>query len=163
MSKFTASALVGLAAGLLVAPPVAAAGKIVANDMGRCARNNGPAALVTVSGFKAATGMIRVQAYPATKDAWLAKGKWLTRIDTPVALADGAMQFCLPVPGAGTYGIAVRHDRNGNGKTDISQDGGGFSNNPKLSIFNLGKPSASKVGVSVGQAVTPVAIRLQYM
>jgi uncharacterized protein (DUF2141 family) len=72
------------------------------------------------------------------------------------------MQFCIPVPAAGRYGIAVRHDRNGNGKTEIMEDGGGFSNNPSLSIFNLGKPAAGKVGIEVGQGVTAITVRLQY-
>ena len=36
---------------------------------------------VVVSGIKAATGKIRVQSYNATKAEWLAKGKWLSRIE----------------------------------------------------------------------------------
>ena len=58
---------------------------------------------------------------------------------------------------------SVRHDVNGNGKTDLSQDGGGFSNNPKASIFNLGKPAVEKAAVPVGSAPVSIAIVLQYL
>ncbi|HCB79650.1 MAG TPA: hypothetical protein DEP68_12890, partial [Erythrobacter sp.] len=56
----------------------------------------------------------------------------------------GTMTFCMPVPKPGVYGIAVRHDVNGNGSTDIFKDGGAMSNNPSINIFNLGKPSYKK-------------------
>jgi uncharacterized protein (DUF2141 family) len=52
---------------------------------------------------------------------------------------------------------------NGNGKTDISKDGGGFSNNPSINIFNLGKPSVSKVSFYAGTGVTKITINLKYM
>ena len=119
--------------------------------------------LVDVRGFVAPTGTVRVQSYPATRAAWLAKGEWLDRIDTAVRPSNGEMRFCMPVPGAGRYGIAVRHDRDGNGKTDISRDGGGFSNNPGISIFNLGKPSVEKAAFYAGPGVTKITITLKYM
>ena len=73
------------------------------------------------------------------------------------------MTFCLPVPQAGTYGVAVRHDLNGNGKTDLSEDGGAMSNNPSINIFNLGKPSYKKTAFSVGEGVTTISISMKYM
>jgi uncharacterized protein (DUF2141 family) len=135
---------------------------MIDNDLSRCSTAAGPAVLVEVAGFQGGSGNIRVQSYPATKDAWLAKGAWINRIDTPVHAVNGKMKFCLPLPASGRYGIAVRHDRNGNGKTDISQDGGGFSNNPKASIFNLGKPSVDKAAIAVGNSPTSITITLQY-
>jgi uncharacterized protein (DUF2141 family) len=110
---------------------------------------------------KESAGRVRVQSYPATGSAWLAKGRWLHRIETRAN--SGNMNFCVPVPSEGRYGIAVRHDRNGNGKTDISQDGGGFSNNPSISILNLGKPSVSKVAFQAGPGVTKITINLKYL
>jgi uncharacterized protein (DUF2141 family) len=68
----------------------------------------------------------------------------------------------MPVPGQGTYAIAVRHDVNGNGKTDIRTDGGGMSNNPAISILNLGKPSFDKTAFSVGNDVKRISIRMRY-
>jgi uncharacterized protein (DUF2141 family) len=156
-----AAALVATA--IFVAPAHAVAQRqMIENDLSRCVASAGPAVMVEVSGFQGSTGAIRVQSYPATKEAWLAKGAWINRIDTRVQLVNGKMKFCLPLPAAGRYAIAVRHDRNGNGKTDISQDGGGFSNNPKASIFNLGKPAASKAAIAVGNAPLSISVALQY-
>ena len=151
-------------AAMIAAVPAMAHGQEISNELERCgAEARGPAVLVDVRGFTAATGKVRVQSYPATKAAWLTKGEWLNRIETAVKPANGAMRFCVPVPQAGKYGIAVRHDRNGNGKTDISRDGGGFSNNPSISIFNLGKPGVEKTGFYAGPGVTKITINLQYM
>ncbi len=131
------------------------------NDLSRCASGKGPAVLVNIRGIKESSGKIRVQSYPATPSAWLSKGRWLHRIETSASA--GSMNICVPVPAEGKFGIAVRHDRNGNGKTDISQDGGGFSNNPKISILNLGKPSINKAAFVAGPGVTRITINMQYM
>ena len=69
----------------------------------------------------------------------------------------------MPAPGPGTYGIAIRHDVNGNDETDLTQDGGGMSNNPSINIFNLGKPSYTKVAFRLGQEVKAMTIRMRYM
>lgn len=151
-------------AAILAAVPALAHSEVIANNLDRCSESaKGPALLVDVRGFAAATGKVRVQSYPATKNAWLAKGAWLNRIDTVVRPSNGGMRFCMPVPEPGRYAIAVRHDRDGDGKTSISRDGGGFSNNPSISIFNLGKPSVDKAAVKVGPGVTRITIKLQYM
>ena len=157
MSKFFAV----LAAALVLVSGTAVAGQEVSNDLSRCAAGKGPAVLVSVRGVKESAGRVRVQSYPATGGAWLAKGRWLHRVESRADA--GNMNFCIPVPAEGKYGIAVRHDRNANGKTDISQDGGGFSNNPSISILNLGKPSVSKVAFQAGPGVTRIAINLKYM
>ncbi|MGB5076995.1 MAG: DUF2141 domain-containing protein [Sphingorhabdus sp.] len=149
------------AAGLLLVSGAAAAGEEISNDMSRCATGKGPAVLVSVRGVKDASGQIRIQSYPATNSAWLAKGRWLHRMESRAS--SGNMNFCMPVPTEGQYGIAVRHDRNANGKTDIRQDGGGFSNNPSINILNLGKPSAGKVAFRAGPGVTRITINLKYM
>ena len=133
----------------------------IRNDMSRCTAGSGPAVMVTVDGIKASQGALRIQTYRATPGEWLQKGKWLSRIEVPARA--GTMTFCLPVPGPGTYGVAVRHDLNGNGSTDITTDGGAMSNNPSINIFNLGKPSYSKVGVPVGDGVKSIRIEMKYM
>jgi uncharacterized protein (DUF2141 family) len=139
----------------------ASAGSVITNDLSRCAAGKGPAVKVVVSGIKSSTGQMRVQSYPATKTAWLAKGRWLHRIETGARA--GTMSFCVPVGAAGNYAIAVRHDKNGNGSTDISADGGGFSNNPSINILNLGKPAVGKVSFYAGSGVTTVNINMKYM
>ncbi|MFN7717499.1 MAG: DUF2141 domain-containing protein, partial [Sphingomonadaceae bacterium] len=99
--------------GLVLVSGVADASQELNNDMSRCTSGNGPAVLVQVRGIKEATGKVRVQSYPAIAGVWLAKGRWLHRVETPASA--GSMNICIPVPAEGKYGIAVRHDRNGNG------------------------------------------------
>ena len=116
---------------------------------------------VTVTGIKSSTGRVRVQLYRATKADWLEKGRWIHRIEAPARA--GSMTFCMPVPAAGSFGIAVRHDVNGNGETDLTQDGGGASNNPSFNVFNLGKPNYSKVAFNLGQEVKAITITMHYL
>ncbi|MCJ2187118.1 DUF2141 domain-containing protein [Novosphingobium beihaiensis] len=132
----------------------------IRNDMSRCTAGSPSAVMVTVDGIKASEGDLRIQTYHATRGEWLEKGKWLSRIEVPAKA--GTMTFCLPVPGPGSYGVAVRHDLNGNGKTDITSDGGAMSNNPSINIFNLGKPSYTKVGVPVNGGVKSIRIQMKY-
>lgn len=145
----------------LAAPAQAQYRNEIRNDMGRCRAGSGPAMMVTIEGVKSSQGTLRVQAYRATRADWLVKGKWLSRIEVPARA--GSMSFCLPLPGPGSYGVAVRHDINGNGDTDITSDGGGMSNNPSINIFNLGKPSFSKVAVPVADGVKAIRIQMKYM
>jgi uncharacterized protein (DUF2141 family) len=132
----------------------------IGNDLTKCAGST-PAILVTVKGVKSSKGKVRVQLYPATKTAWLKKGAWIHRIELPAKSGD--MKVCMPVPKSGSYGIAVRHDINANGKTDLSTDGGGMSNNPSINILNLGKPPVTKVAFSVGDGLKSISISMKYM
>src|SRR5690606_25495383 len=116
-----------------------------------CRAGSGPALMVTVDGVKSAAGTMRVQTYRATPGDWLEKGRWLNRIETPAR--QGTMTFCLPVPSAGAYAVAIRHDVNDNGKTDLFGDGGAMSNNPSVTVFNMGKPSYKRTAVEVGNSV----------
>ena len=160
MLKFAAS--LALSTAVLAMPASAViAGQKISNDMSKCRSGNGPAVLVNLSGVKAASGKIRVQSYRGTKAEWLKKGAWISRIEAPAK--SNTMTFCVPMPASGTYGIAVRHDVNGNGKTDISKDGGGMSNNPSINIFNLGKPSYKKTKFTVGNEVKSINIKMKYL
>ena len=157
MSKFTSASLCVALLSLSVAAN--AEGQVISNDLSKC--RSGPSTLVQISGVKAGSGKIRVQSYRANASEWLAKGRWLTRIEVPARA--GSMTVCVPLPQAGAYGIAVRHDFNGNGKTDLSTDGGGMSNNPSINIFNLGKPSYKKTAFEVGNAPRTISITMKYM
>jgi uncharacterized protein (DUF2141 family) len=162
-SKFIAvSGLSALAlAGVTLAAPVLAQNRqILAHDPSKCAAGAGPAVRVTLTGVKESRGTIRVQSYRATKEDWLEKGHWIYRIEAPAKA--GNMTFCMPLPAAGSYGIAVRHDLNGNGKTDLFSDGGAMSNNPSVNIFNMGKPSYKKVAVAVGNGVQSISMQMRY-
>jgi uncharacterized protein (DUF2141 family) len=163
-TKTSGRLLAGLAlGGLLVAAPAIAQqyNQVVTNNLAKCDSGKGPAVRVNVHGVNSSTGTIRVQSYRGTKAEWLESGKWLSRIEAPART--GNMSFCMPFAAAGTYGIAVRHDVNGNGKTDLTSDGGGMSNNPSINIFNLGKPSYTKTKFEVGTGVSTITIRMKYM
>ena len=157
MSKFLSASL--CVALLSVSVTANAEGEVISNDLAKC--RSGPSTLVQISGVKAGTGKIRVQSYRANATEWLAKGRWINRIELPARA--GTMTVCVPLPQAGSYGIAVRHDVNGNGKTDLSADGGGMSNNPSITIFNLGKPSYKKTAFEVGNAPRTISITMKYM
>ena len=124
-------------------------------------QGNGPAVWVNLNEVSRSSGTIRVQLYRGTRADWLESGRWLHRIEVPARA--GNMQVCMPVPAAGTYAIAVRHDVNGNGSTDLRTDGGGMSNNPSINIFNLGKPGVDKTRFSIGREVKRMSIRMRYM
>ena len=157
---FVATAALAMALGSVPASALAQYRQTIGNDLSRCSSGAGPAVQVTVTGIKSSSGTIRVQSYRGTKEDWLEKGKWINRIESRAKA--GTMTFCVPVPSTGTYGIAVRHDVNGNGKTDIREDGGAMSNNPSINIFNLGKPSYTKTAFSVGAGVTSIRINMRY-
>ncbi|MBO0749837.1 MAG: DUF2141 domain-containing protein [Porphyrobacter sp.] len=132
----------------------------IPDEPGKCRAGAGPAVKVEISGITPAKGTLRVQLYPGTAADWLKSGRWLNRIEVPARGSSATV--CMPVPGPGTYGIAVRHDVNGNGETDIRTDGGGMSNNPAVSILNLGKPSYKQTAFSVGSDVKTISIRMRY-
>ncbi len=113
--------------------------------------------IVDVRGLRAGTGGIRVQLYDAA--GFLEKGRWLARVEAPTG-GRRAIEVCVPVPRPGTYGVAVRHDANANGKSD-GGDGGAFSRDPKLSLLRL-KPSFAQVAVPLGAGVSRVSVTMNY-
>ena len=146
--------------GLTVAQPALAQyQQEIRNDPARC-RGAGPAVPVTVSGIENAQGNMRVQIYHGTEADWLTSGRWLYRIEVPARA--GNMSFCLPVPSDGSYAVAVRHDVNGNGRTDITSDGGAMSNNPSINLLNLGRPSVRRTRFDVS-GVTSINVNMRYM
>lgn len=138
--------------------PVAAAQAALGPDAASCrAGSDQPAILVNVSGFKSQSGRVRVQIYNSSN--FLVKGQRVRRIDLPVSA--NSMPICVALPGPSSYAVAVRHDVNGNSKSGDWSDGGGFSRNPKLTLFKL-KPSFGQVAVPVGNGVRPVNVMLNY-
>ena len=145
-------------AGVALAANPAAAQAAFGPDAASCRSGSGqPAFHVNVTGFKARSGRVRVQIYNASN--FLVKGQRVRRIDLPVVAS--TMPICVALPGPGTYAVAVRHDVDGdNDKSDWS-DGGGFSRNPKISLFHL-KPSFQSVAVPVSNGIRPVNVVLNY-
>lgn len=132
----------------------------IAHSAARCNGTNGPAVWVTINGISESRGTLRVQSYRGVEADWLRKGRWLNRIELPARA--GQMTVCMPVPESGTYAIAVRHDLNQNGETDLREDGGGMSNNPAINIFNLGRPSYKKTAFAVNGGVISITINMRY-
>jgi uncharacterized protein (DUF2141 family) len=163
MKKYLAAGVTAIATVALASPAPAAAqyGHKIGNDLSKCYKGSSSAVMVTVDGVKNSVGEVRVQAYRATPGDWLKKGRWLNRIEARAK--SGSMTFCVPLPGPGSYAIAVRHDANNNHETDLSVDGGGMSNDPSINIFNLGKPSVSKTAFAVGNGVKSIRIQMKYM
>ena len=161
-SLVATTGLAALALTALAAPAPAEAQyrQKISNNPAKCAAGTGPAVRVTVTDIRESTGTMRVQSYRGTKEDWLEKGKWIYRMEAPAKA--GSMTFCMPLPRPGTYAIAVRHDVNGNGDTDIFADGGAMSNNPSINIWNLGKPSYKKTRFDVGPGVESISIRMRY-
>lgn len=142
------------------APAVAQYRNRVDNASSNCRAGAGPAVNVRITGITPAQGVLRVQLYRGTAADWLKSGRWINRIEVPARGPSATV--CMPVPEPGTYGIAVRHDVNGNGKTDIRADGGGMSNNPSINILNLGRPSYDKVAFRIGAEVKTISIQMRY-
>ena len=153
-----AAAMLALTAASAAAP--AYAQEILGPDAEACrAGAPGPSALVRIYGFKDHDGMLRVQLYGSNPDDFLAKGKKLKRIELPV-VASGDMNVCVALPSYGEYAVAVRHDRDGNGKSGWN-DGGGFSGNPKLSLVNL-KPEFEESSFAAREGVAVVDVVMNY-
>jgi uncharacterized protein (DUF2141 family) len=156
MSKLNASIVM---ASLFLPTGSASAQAILGPDAAACRSTaSGPAALVIVSGFKNRNGLVRVQLYGANPNDFLAKGKYLRRVELPISAA--SMQVCVALPGSGLYAIAVRHDADGDGKSGWS-DGGGFSRNPAISLANL-RPRHSDVAFRADGGVERLNVVLNY-
>ena len=155
----TKAALAGLALSGAAFAFAAPASAQLGPDAAAC-RGNGQAVLVTVDGFRARTGNIRVAIYGSDPSLFLARGRTLRKINVPVTAA-GPMRICVALPGPGRYAVAVRHDVNGNNARGDWSDGAGFSRNPRLSLLHL-RPSFDGVAVNVGQGVLGVNVVLNY-
>lgn len=128
-------------------------------DGAQCGSAGRPAVLVHVAGLKAGRGRVRVQAYGPDPRTFLEKGRYVRRVE---ANANGrtSMDVCVPLPRAGRYAIAVRHDANASGKSDWN-DGGGFSRNPKLSLVKL-KPDFDSAAITVGDGPVRTRVVMNY-
>ena len=140
-----------------------ASGSILGPDAARCGANDGPAILVHVAGLKDRQGQVRTRIFGGAPSTWFDKRNALKRTEVPIP-ANGAVDICMPVERPGVYAVDIRHDTNGNGKTEIA-DGGGLSGNPDVSLFDIvlkRRPPADKVSVRVGDGITPVTIIVKY-
>lgn len=134
-------------------------------DDARCRAGTGFPIVVRIDGFRSRSGQIRVRLFGGPASTYFDKKKALVRTEVPVPRT-GRADICVPAPGAGTYAVDVRHDVNGDGKTD-RQDGGGVSGNPKVSLLDMlfsRRPDPRTVQFSVGGGgPTVVPVTLMYL
>lgn len=116
-----------------------------------------PRVLVDISGIENAEGTLRIQIYSDNPDDFLVSGKKVLRVEIPSQ--PDKVKVCVTFPAAGTYSMAVLHDKNSNGKADIFSEGFGFSNNPKLAF---GPPDLEDTLFEVGNGVKQMDIALTY-
>ncbi|MCC6914487.1 MAG: DUF2141 domain-containing protein [Rhodospirillaceae bacterium] len=115
---------------------------------------------ITVENVRAATGTITVDVHDDDPAKFLKSGGKLARIRVPAV--QGETQFCITVPKAGIYALAVYHDRNGNTKLDktwigLPSEPFGLSNNPPR---RLAMPKHKDSAFEVNGPRTPVVIDL---
>lgn len=156
MSKSSFPLLVGSAALLAGAGAIALPAPATASAA--CAPGK-PSVVVHLAGFKQPTGRVKLSLYGSDSRRWLAKGGRISKVKVPVT--GRSMDVCLPVPAPGRYAVAVHHDLNTNGSRDRS-DGGGYSRNPKVSLFNP-KPAFAKAAFDVGNGPARVGVTLLYI
>ena len=133
---------------------------------GRCRTpETGPAFLVDVDGLRDRAGRLKLELYPANDRDFLADDNILVMADKPFARVevptppDGPIQLCIRAPRPGRYALSLLHDRNSDRRFQLSGDGIGFSNNPKL---GWSKPGANRVAVEVGEAPRRISIVMNY-
>lgn len=126
----------------------------------------GPAFDVTVDGLKDMRGLLRLELYPANDADFLTDdnvlimaGKAFARVVVPLT-SGRLIHLCIRAPQPGRYALSLLHDRNENRKFDLSSDGIGFANNPRL---GWSKPKAEEASATVGAGITALSIRLNYM
>ena len=153
------SPLIVAAAVIAVGVSAPAGSAILGADAAVCAAGK-PSLLVRVHGLKQASGTLKLAVYGNNPSVYLKKQGRLRRVKVPVN-SRGPIDVCVAVPRPGRYAVAVHHDLNGNGDKD-RHDGGGYSNNPRVSLMNM-RPPFARTAVSVGQSPAKVDVRLLYV
>ncbi len=134
--------------------------------LGACAADQGPAIEVHVVGLKDRKGRLKLELYPGTEADFLkddrdlaAQGKFFRRLwaDTP---ASGDVVLCIAPPHPGRYGLFFTHDRDGKNKFSVWSDGAGVVSNKRL---GSSKPKLAASEIVVGDGVTAITIRAQYL
>lgn len=116
--------------------------------------------LVTVNNVKDDRGAIAIELYDDVPEHFLRAYFKLDRIFVPAA--KGEVKACVSVPKAGSYALAVFHDRNDNMKFDktwigLPAEPYGTSNNPR---FEMRAPRLDEAIFDVNGPLTPMTVTL---
>ncbi len=133
---------------------------------GRCRPGeSGPALQLVAKGLKDRTGTLKAEVYPSVEGDFLQDdnillnaGKTFRRVEVSIPQS-GDPLICIRIPSAGAYSVLVMHDRNSNHKFNISQDGIGFTGNPRL---GWSKPRAAATRINAGSGLTRVEVVMNY-
>ncbi len=114
---------------------------------------------IVIEGVRSGHGQMTASLYPDDKTAFLAKNGalkvWRVSAEAPVT------KMCIWLKAPGTYGVAVYHDANANGRLDLGMLGPsedyGFSRNPHI-MFS--KPPLASVRFPATGAETTIHIHL---
>lgn len=164
--------LIGLAVAMgalavaAVLPGSGAQAQVLGGDAAACTGNEGPAFKVVASGLKDRTGRVKIELFPATPADFLQddnilvrQGKVFRRIEAPTP-PSGPIVLCIRAPRPGRYALFFTHDRVGQNKFSIWKDGAGVPSNQRL---GTSKPQVGSAMVEVGNGVTTLDIRVQYL
>lgn len=162
----TRTALFAAVAIALSSVSSAAHAQVLGEDAAACTSGRGPAIEVTVIGLKDRNGRLKLELYPATEDDFLKddhdlvrEGKTFRRVwaNTPPS---GGVTLCIRAPAPGRYALLFTHDRDGKNKFNFWSDGAGFVSNQRL---GRSRPKVRQATIEVGNGVTRVNIRAQYL
>lgn len=116
---------------------------------------------ITVTGARAATGLIRVALCPAGAKFPDCGARAVRTVSVPVSGGGGKVVLTGLIPGA--YAVSVFHDANSNGKLDtfagIPREGYGFSRNPP---FRPRAPRFNEAEIAIS-GESHAGIKLKYI
>lgn len=116
---------------------------------------------LVVTGVKYSAGRITADLYPNQEDGFLQKRGRITQVK--FAAKAPVTSFCIIAPTAGSFAIAVYHDKNANdgfdkGPLGLPAEPWGISNNPKV---RFKPPPVEKALFEVSHAGAEVEIKLK--
>jgi uncharacterized protein (DUF2141 family) len=116
--------------------------------------------LLTVNNVKSAKGIITVDVHGEDPERWLKKGGRIGRVRVPAS--KGQTVICVPIERAGTYALALYHDKDHNLK--LNKNWIGLPSEP-FAVSNdapirLGPPSFKDAAFPVEGPLTPATVTL---
>ncbi len=154
------------ALSLVAAQPTAAwGGTLLGEDADACTSIGSAVILAHVEGLKDRTGRLKLELWSADGDflkddrVLRREGHFFRRVwaETPPT---GSVDMCIRTPGPGRYALLFTHDRDGRNKFNFWEDGAGLPFAEKLGMH---RPTLEQASITVGESVTMVTIRVQYL
>jgi uncharacterized protein (DUF2141 family) len=150
------------AALLALALLAAAAAPAPAQEPAECPESGPVRLLVRVHDVRSAAGNVTAVVYGDNPADFLARGKRLERRRVPARV--GTVSLCLPLPGPGTYALALYHDEDGDRRLTrnllgLPAEGYGFSRDAPTT---LGLPLFEDVAFSAGPGSNALEARMRY-